>query len=309
MPRVHSHYENLKVERNARPDAIRAAYRALSRRHHPDRNPGNADASRVMSVINVAYEVLSDPVRKREHDRWIARTESADERVRASDVPAAAWQRDAPFTPFEPPARPRAAPVPSPGARRLQRGLAHLARFGVVYGLVGIALVAVFHDRPVNLTQAPSARVAAAPAPAAAPIGPYAPPAEAPNGQRWPEQSGYVAGYERRNTGGLSELTIDNAGNGADMFAKLVALDGGQAYAARVVWVRAGTRFKLTEIAPGTYDLRYRNLGDGRLSRSQFFTLEEVPTAEGPRPSRLTVSLDPAREGTLQSYGLTEAEF
>jgi hypothetical protein len=73
--------------------------------------------------------------------------------------------------------------------------------------------------------------------------------------------------------------------------------------------VRAGTRFKLTEIAPGTYDLRYRNLGDGRLSRSQFFTLEEVPTAEGPRPSRLTVSLDPAREGTLQSYGLTEAEF
>ena len=77
----------------------------------------------------------------------------------------------------------------------------------------------------------------------------------------------------------------------------------------RVLLVRAGTRFRLTEITSGTYDLRFRNLGNGRLSRSQFFTLEEVPTAQGLRPSSLTLALDQAREGTLQTYGLTEAEF
>ena len=178
-----------------------------------------------------------------------------------------------------------------------------------MYGLAGIALVAVFHDRPVNLTQAPSARSASVPAVDVVPAGLYARPAEAPNGQRWPEQSGYVAGYAHRNASGLSELTIDNAGNDTDVFVKLVALDGPQAYPVRVVLVRSGTRFKLTEITPGTYDLRYRNLGDGRLSRSQFFTLEEVPTAQGTRPSSLTVSLDKARDGTLQTYGLAEAEF
>ena len=45
MPKVHSHYENLKVARDASIDDIRGAYRALTRRHHPDRNPHNADPS------------------------------------------------------------------------------------------------------------------------------------------------------------------------------------------------------------------------------------------------------------------------
>ena len=76
MPKVHSHYENLKVARDASADEIRAAYRALTRKHHPDRNPDNADAQRVMSVVNVAYGVLSDAARRREHDRWIAQAEA-----------------------------------------------------------------------------------------------------------------------------------------------------------------------------------------------------------------------------------------
>lgn len=76
MARIHTHYDNLKVARNAPPEVIRAAYKTLSQKYHPDRNPGSPDAIRIIQIINLAYEVLSDPVRRREHDEWIARKES-----------------------------------------------------------------------------------------------------------------------------------------------------------------------------------------------------------------------------------------
>jgi DnaJ-class molecular chaperone len=68
---VHSHYENLRVARNAPPEVIRAAYKALSQRYHPDRNSGNAEAVRIMSLLNQAYDVLSDPEQRREFDKWL----------------------------------------------------------------------------------------------------------------------------------------------------------------------------------------------------------------------------------------------
>lgn len=62
MAQIRTHYDNLKVARNAPPDVIRAAYRALSQRFHPDKNLGNTEAARIMAIINASYEVLSDPV-------------------------------------------------------------------------------------------------------------------------------------------------------------------------------------------------------------------------------------------------------
>ena len=76
MAQVHTHYDNLKVARNAPPEVIRAAYKTLSQKYHPDRNQGNPDAIRIIQIINTAYEVLSDPVKRQEHDQWIARMES-----------------------------------------------------------------------------------------------------------------------------------------------------------------------------------------------------------------------------------------
>ncbi len=77
MAHLHTHYDNLKVARNAPPEVIRAAYKTLSQKYHPDRNPGSPEAIRVIQIINSAYEVLSDPVKRQEHDEWIARTESS----------------------------------------------------------------------------------------------------------------------------------------------------------------------------------------------------------------------------------------
>ena len=78
MAQIHTHYDNLKVARNAPPEVIRAAYKTLSQKYHPDRNSENPDAIRVIQIINSAYAVLSDPAKRREHDEWIARMESQD---------------------------------------------------------------------------------------------------------------------------------------------------------------------------------------------------------------------------------------
>lgn len=76
MKKIRTHYDNLQVSRTASDAVIRAAYRGLSQQYHPDRNPDRReDAERTMQIINEAYAVLSDPVRRRDHDAWIAHQE------------------------------------------------------------------------------------------------------------------------------------------------------------------------------------------------------------------------------------------
>lgn len=75
MAKIHTHYDNLKVSRMAPQEVIRAAYKALSQKYHPDKNPGDEKAARIMAILNSAYETLSDVQRRKEHDEWIASEE------------------------------------------------------------------------------------------------------------------------------------------------------------------------------------------------------------------------------------------
>lgn len=66
-----NHYERLKVTQDAPPEVIRAAYRALANRLHPDPNGATAaggDAHEQMVALNAAYEVLIDPALRRDYD-------------------------------------------------------------------------------------------------------------------------------------------------------------------------------------------------------------------------------------------------
>ena len=83
MSRLHTHYDNLKVTRDAPPEVIRAAYKTLCHKFHPDRNSGSARATQTFQLITKAYEVLSDPDRRAHHDLWISRQE-ADQLIDAS---------------------------------------------------------------------------------------------------------------------------------------------------------------------------------------------------------------------------------
>lgn len=78
MSRLATHYDNLQVARTAGPDVIKAAYRSLCQKWHPDRNePANREAcEKAMRLINAAYAVLSDPAKRRAHDDWIAEQEA-----------------------------------------------------------------------------------------------------------------------------------------------------------------------------------------------------------------------------------------
>ena len=74
MEKVHTHYDNLKVTRNAPVQVIKAAYRVMAQQYHPDINSSPA-AEKTMRFLNEAWEVLSDPVKRSAHDKWIAEEE------------------------------------------------------------------------------------------------------------------------------------------------------------------------------------------------------------------------------------------
>ncbi len=54
-------YKVLGVSPNASDEEIKRAYRALAKKYHPDRNPGDAEAARRMQEINAAYEQIKNP--------------------------------------------------------------------------------------------------------------------------------------------------------------------------------------------------------------------------------------------------------
>jgi molecular chaperone DnaJ len=63
------HYAVLGVAPDADTDTIEAAYRRLSRRYHPDLNPGDARAQAAFERIRLAYQVLTDEGERRRYDR------------------------------------------------------------------------------------------------------------------------------------------------------------------------------------------------------------------------------------------------
>jgi molecular chaperone DnaJ len=63
-------YEVLGVSRSANADEIKRAYRALARKHHPDVADNKAEAEHRFKEINEAYEVLSDPQKRAQYDRY-----------------------------------------------------------------------------------------------------------------------------------------------------------------------------------------------------------------------------------------------
>ena len=65
------YYFVLGVREDADQEEIRAAYRRLMKQYHPDLNWGNPMAQERGKRINEAYEVLSDPARRRDHGDWL----------------------------------------------------------------------------------------------------------------------------------------------------------------------------------------------------------------------------------------------
>lgn len=299
MNKINTHYDNIKVAREAPSAVIRAAYRVLVQQHHPDKNPGDERAAKAMQIINQSYDVLSDPRRRREHDEWIAREEARFK------------QRDAEQEPPPDPSQ-QQSPPPPPQASEPKRNSFQIAHALLIFGAILFAVLLMYvpnMDKPAP-PPGPKPYATAAPGqPSQLPSSTYVRPATAPNGTAWPSNASYVAGYPIENANGYSNVTVDNTQNDSDVFAKLVSLSGETAYPVRQLYVPARQQFTLNQVTAGKYDIRYRDLNTGGLSRSESFEVAENYTGDGVEYSNFTMTLYKVASGNMQTYGLPEAEF
>lgn len=65
-----SYYDILQVSKQATDDQIKRAYRKLALKFHPDKNPGNEEATKKFAEINNAYEVLADREKRGVYDQY-----------------------------------------------------------------------------------------------------------------------------------------------------------------------------------------------------------------------------------------------
>jgi DnaJ-like protein len=402
---LRTHYDNLKIARDAPVEVVRAAYRALCLKYHPDRHAADPEATEMMALLNSAYDVLSDPEKRREYDDWIRFVESkpAREREDAHTEAGSDW-------------------IGAPGASdspRSSRPPVTLARFRPYWVFYVLALVAIFmgslwyeslylhrskaltplasalstarqesppaldaspfarpslrdpssssrttpappqsepvpavkSDRPAapprnasssspaasaphaaakahpQQQEAPSAAIAAKrPAPRAVSRARatednadafaddrgtelYTRPAAAPNGEVWPSSSDYVAGYQQRNTNGLSQVVIDNTQNPSDAFVKVVSVGESEPKVVRNIFIQAADRFTVSNLRAGTYEIRYQNLDSGRVLRSEVFALEESAIASGTRYSTVTLTLRTRADESMNTFALPREQF
>lgn len=63
-------YEVLGIDRNADDNMVKRAYRKLAKKYHPDMNPGNKQAEQKFKEVTDAYNILSDPEKRRTYDRY-----------------------------------------------------------------------------------------------------------------------------------------------------------------------------------------------------------------------------------------------
>jgi curved DNA-binding protein len=82
-----NHYATLGLDSHCSSEQIRAAYRVLARQHHPDVNGNSSAAHSQTQDLNAAYEILSDPERRREYDESLAAAAKEKPAARAAARP------------------------------------------------------------------------------------------------------------------------------------------------------------------------------------------------------------------------------
>jgi hypothetical protein len=295
MARIHTHYDNLKVSRKAPQEVIRAAYKALSQKYHPDKNPGDEKAARIMAILNSAYGTLADPTRRREHDEWIAAEEWEIEWLESTRA-----EEGRELLRNEPQWDPEQADAAAPRPWRNPKIWLSVT-LGLAFGCAaGILLMSQLKVVPAALAAArvePRVAVLAEPVEVGndAPLDSWAASKEAlsdggqqapqvtalavtqlviparkpdcemelhtlvaPNGEPWPAATGYLDGFPVGNQGEAMQIVVDNSGNASPVLVKVYDLD--RRANVRHVYLLANESLTVDKLAAGKYEVRYQNI-------------------------------------------------
>ena len=85
------YYEVLGVSKNATESEIKAAYRKLAIKYHPDRNPDNAEAEEKFKEAAEAYDVLHDSQKRQQYDQFGFNAPVEDSEVPEDSVEDSLW--------------------------------------------------------------------------------------------------------------------------------------------------------------------------------------------------------------------------
>src|SRR2546423_3987943 len=86
-------YKILGVKKDAKPEEIKKAYRRLARKYHPDVNPGDKAAEDRFKQMSEAFDVLSDPKKRKVYDRFGQYSDNLANAAEAGAAPrSGAWQ-------------------------------------------------------------------------------------------------------------------------------------------------------------------------------------------------------------------------
>lgn len=77
-------YKVLGISQSANQDEIKAAYRKLAKKYHPDLNQGDDDVARKFQEISTAYDLLGDPAKRKRYDRGEIDPDGRERRGRGS---------------------------------------------------------------------------------------------------------------------------------------------------------------------------------------------------------------------------------
>lgn len=288
-----THYENLKVSEKAPLEVIKASYRALSMRWHPDKNPDDPHAVHMMRTLNEAYEVLSDPLKRQEYDTRLAPPRPAASPTSNTRQTAPAWK----------PRKKRTFSF-AMVVRHIQRWNPRwiLAGTAVIFAALGAVLLGpvvsrYLAGRAQAIASAPvlESKVAENTAPSET-LPP--PPAfdlrftNPLNGQHWPKHASYLPGFEKLATDGYSSVTVDNSRNTSDVFLKLVSAETHHpSRVVRVCYIPARATFTFYRVTPGRYEMRYQEVEDGKCLKTETFVLSQTKRPEGVECTQLRVPL------------------
>jgi hypothetical protein len=306
-----THYENLKVSEKAPVEVIKAAYRVLSMRWHPDKNPGDPQAVRMMRMLNEAYEVLSDPLKRQAYDASLPSSRPASNPSSRKPSPASAW----------PPRKSRPFSF-SMVVRNMRQWDLRWLLAGAVLILAGFGIfqaattVRHYLAKKAEFAAATPLQESIVIEDAVSPDASQQHPAldlrftNPLNGEPWPKRASYLHGFEKLATDGYSSVTVDNSKNTSDVFLKLVSVENRQpSKVMRVCFIPARTAFTFYHVTPGRYELRYQEVEDGACLKTETFILSETKRLQGGECTRLHVPLYGLAGRSVNLLQSNEREF